>query len=155
MQRTYIWLKKVASPHHQRFLRWAHTLVSGTGSARGVLLCQPQRYSMQRSRVPVPIAHALMHLPMWRTKASGNKASSVVHVLLHLAAGGGVLNVVGCSSTCSGVCIIQRLPVARIGFSAVWKLHCIASGTFCRFTSRMQNAKQTKFGISHASSGGI
>ena len=42
----------------------------------------------------------------------------------------------GLLNTSSDVCMMQRLPVAQIGFSAVWKLHCIASGTFCRSTSR-------------------
>jgi len=48
--------------------------------------------------ISVPIAHARMHPPKWRTKAPlVNKANSVVYIRPLLATGGGVLNVVGCS----------------------------------------------------------
>lgn len=77
----------------------------------------------------------------------------------HQAAGGGVLNVVGCSG--EDFYMLRRpRNTAATSSRANWllrrmeiALHCI--GYVCRFTSRMQNAKQAKFGISHASEGRV
>ena len=127
------------------------------GSARGVLLCQPHRYSMQSPRGSC-IDCTRTHAPpkVANKRASANKASPVVP---HQAAGGGVLNVVSCSG--EGLNMLRRLHnTAAPGSRANWllrrmeiALHCIRY--ICRFTCRMQNAKQAKFGISHASSEGF
>ena len=107
MQRAYIWPKTVASPHHQRFLRLAHTWCPERGghgecyyaSLRGIQ-CNAQRF-LYRSHTHSCTTQS------GEQKASANKASSVVHIFPHLAAGSGVLNVVGCSS--EGQYMFRRL----------------------------------------------